>query len=164
MRRKHACNTWYRPVDRASRATLYSETQKSSQKLRTMLQAEEEEEAEEDPEEVKLEIPDNLDEWEQVARAAAAHPGIAGRISDVIDRLVAADRLVINSPQRAGPSGMCRLTLSPLPVRRDSSNDGEVDENAATSRKRKRPKNPFILDEAAAAEDDENEGEDYELE
>ena len=51
---------------------------------------------------------------------------------------------------------------------RDSSDDGEVDENdpdahAATSRKRKRPRNFFILNEAAAAEDDEHDAENYEL-
>ena len=132
-------------------------------KMRAMLQAEGLEEKEQ-PEEIELEIPHSLDEWEQAARAAAARPGVAGRITDVIDRLVAAGRPITNSPQRAGPSGTYHPVPSPEPSRPDSSDDGEVDENdfeahAATSRKRKRPRNPFILYEAAEAEDDEEEEE-----
>ena len=50
-------------------------------KLRAMLQAEGVQEEEQQPEEMELEIPDNLDEWEQAARAAAARPGVAGRIT-----------------------------------------------------------------------------------
>ena len=75
-------------------------------KLRTIREAEGVEEEEEEPEELELEIPDNLDEWEQAARAAAARPGVAGRITDVIDRLFApAGRPIDEPPQRAGPSG-----------------------------------------------------------
>ena len=44
-------------------------------KLRALLQAEEvEEEEEEEPADMELEIPNNLDEWEQATRAAAARP------------------------------------------------------------------------------------------
>ena len=137
-------------------------------KLRAMLQAEGAE-TEQEPEGLELEIPDNLDEWEQVAREAAARPGIAGRITDVIDRLVATGRPISDSPQRDVPSGTYHPVASPVSAQRDSSDDGEVDENdpdahTATSRKRKRPRNPFILDEAAAAEDDEHDAEDNELE
>ena len=55
---------------------------------------------------------------------------------------------------------------SPEPSRRDWSDEDEGDENnfeahAATSRKRKRLRNPFILDEAEVdeAEEEEEEGE-----
>ena len=137
-------------------------------KLRAMLQAEGAE-AEQEPKGLELEIRDNLDEWEQVAREEAARPGIAGRITDVIDRLVGTGRPISDSPQRAGPSGTYHPVASPVSAQRDSSDDGEVDENdpearAATSRKRKRPRNPFILDEAAADDDDEHDAEDYEQE
>ena len=126
-----------------------------------------------------MEIPHNIDEWEQAARTAEQRPGIAGRLTDVIDRLVAAGRPISDSPQRAGPSGTYQHSLihttyqhsstyfhsgvrperkSPVPAWRASSDD-EVDENdaepsAAMSRTRKRPRNPFILDEAEDDEDD----------
>ena len=135
--------------------------------LRAMLQAEGVE-VEEQPEGIEWEIPQNPDEWEQVARAAAARPGVAGRITDVIERLVAAGRPPNDSTQRAGPSGTYHPVPSPEPAWRDWSDEDEVDENnfeahAATSRKRKRPRNPFILDEAVeAAEDDEEEEEEEE--
>ena len=57
-----------------------------------------------------------------------------------------------------------------MSAQRDSRIDGEADENdpdehAATSRKRKRPRNPFILDEPAADDDeDKHDAEDYEQE
>ena len=104
-----------------------------------------------EPEELELEIPENLEEWEQVARAAAARPEVVGRITDVIDRLVAAGRPIDDTPQRAGPSGTYHPPPSPEPA--GSENDAE----AATSRTRKRPRNPLILDEAE--EDDDDEGE-----
>ena len=119
-------------------------------KLRAILQAEEVEE--EQPEEVELEISDNLDESEQAALEAAARPRVSGRITDVIDHLVADGRPISDSPQRAGPSGTYHPAPSPVQARRDSSDDDEKD--AATSRKRKRPRNPFILDEAAEDDDD----------
>ena len=50
--------------------------------------------------EEKLEISHNLDEYEQAARAAAARPGIVGRITDVIDRLVAAGRPIGDKKQQ----------------------------------------------------------------
>ena len=102
-------------------------------KLRAKLQAEGVEEEEQgEPEELELEIPDNLDEWEQAVRAAAARPGVAGRITDVIDRLVAAaGRPIDDPPQRAGPSGTYHPPPSPEPVRRDSSDDN--DENDAAT-------------------------------
>ena len=117
-------------------------------KLRVMPQAE--------PEELELEIPENLEEWEQMARAAAARPGVVGRITDVIDRIVAAGRPNDDTPQRAGPSGTYHPPPSPEPARSDSS---ENDAEAATSRKRKRPRNPFFLDEAEEDDDDDEEGE-----
>ena len=136
--------------------------------LRAMLQAEGVE-VEEQPEGIEWEIPQNPDEWEQATRAAAARPGVAGRITDVIDRLVAAGRPSSDSTQLAGPSGTYHPVTSPEPARRDWSDDGEVDENdaevhAATSRKRKRPRNPFILDEAEVDEAEEEEEEEGELE
>ena len=69
-------------------------------------------------------------------------------------------------PTSCPPERNLRPMASPEPARRDSSDDDENDENdaeahVATSRKRKRPRNPFILDEAAdAAKGDE---EDYKL-
>ena len=65
-------------------------------KLREVPQAEG---VEKQPEELELEIPQNPDEWEQAARAAAARPGVVGWITDVIDRLVAAGRLCSDSTQ-----------------------------------------------------------------
>ena len=120
-------------------------------KLRVMPQAE--------PEELELEIPENLEEWEQVARAAAARPGVVGRFTDVINRLVAAEQPIDDPPQLAGPSGTFHPPQSPEPARRDSSENDENDVEAATSRKRKRPKNPFILDEAEEEDDDDDEEE-----
>ena len=124
-------------------------------KLRSMLQAEG---AEEQPEELEMEIPDNQDEWDQAAREAAARPGVAGRITDVIDRLVAAGPPIDDFSERAGPSGTYHLPPSPVPARRDSSESDENDAeaHAVPSRKRKRPRNPFIVDEAA---EDDDEGE-----
>ena len=107
-------------------------------KLRAMPQAEGVKE--EQPEELELESPDNLNEWEQAARATAARPGVAGRITDVIDRLVADGRSIDNPPQRAGPSGTYHPPPSPEPARCDSSENDENDAEAATSRKR--PRNP----------------------
>ena len=122
-------------------------------KLRAKLQAEG---VEEEPEEGEMKIPDNPDVWEQAAREAAARPGVAGRITDVIDRLVAAGRPIDDFSERAGPSGTYHPPSSPVPARRDSSesdkNDAEA--HAATSRKRKRPRNPFILDDAAENDDE----------
>ena len=60
---------------------------------------------EEKPEDLEMEITDNPDEWEEAARKAAARPGDAERITDVIDRLVAAGRPIDDYPERAGPSG-----------------------------------------------------------
>ena len=108
---------------------------------------------------MELEIPENLEEWEQVAHAAAARPGVVGRITDVIDRLVAAGRPIDDPPQRAGPSGTYHPPPSPEPARSDSSENDENDAEAATSRKRKCPRNPFILDEAEEEGDDDDEGE-----
>ena len=92
-------------------------------------------------------------------RAAAARPGIANRITDVIDRLVGAGRPINDSLQRPGPGVTYLPVTTPVPAPCDSSDD-EVDEydaetSAATLRTRKLPRNPFILDEAAEAEDDE---------
>ena len=114
-------------------------------------------------EELELEIPENLEEWEQVARAAAARPGVVGRITNVINRLVAAGRLIDHPPQRAGPSETFNLPASQEPSGSDSSDDDETVVEAATSRKRKRPRNPFILDEAEG-DDDEEENEEEEEE
>ena len=124
-------------------------------KLRFMLQAEG---AEEQPEELEMKIPDNQDEWDQAAREAAARPGVAGRIIDVIDRLVAAGRPINDFPERSWASGKYHPPPSPAPERRDSSesDENDVESHVATSRKRKRPRNPFILDEAA---EDDDEGE-----
>ena len=90
------------------------------------------------------------------ARAAAARPGVTGRITDVIDRLIAAGRPIDDPPQRAGPSGTYHPPPSPEPAKRDSSDDNDENDDA-TSRKRKRPRNPFILDEAEDYDDDEGE-------
>ena len=118
-----------------------------------------------------MEIPQNPDEWEQAARAAASRPGVAGRITDVINRLVAAGRPPNDSSQRAGPSGTYHPMPSPEPSRCDWTDEDEVDENifeahAATSRKRKHLRNPFILDKTvdAAEVDDEEEVEEKEIE
>ena len=105
-----------------------------------------------------MEIPKNLDEWEQVARAAAARPGVVGRITDVIDRLVAAGRPIDDPPQRAGPSGTYHPP--PFPEPSESENNENDYAEAATSRKHKRPRNPFILDEAEEEDDDGDEDED----
>ena len=121
-------------------------------KLRVMQQAEG---VEEQPEELEMEIPDNHDDREQAARATAARPGVAGRITDVNARLAAAGRPIDDFPERAGPSGTYHPPPSPEPARRDSSDDDEDD--AATSRKRNRPRNPFILNEAEEDDDDERE-------
>ena len=116
-----------------------------------------------EPEELELKIPDHLDEVEQAARAAATRPGVADRITDVIDRLVAAAGRPIDDPQqRAGPSGTYHPPPSPEPPRRDSS-DNNDENDGATSRKRKRTRNPFILDEAEDDDDDDDEGELEEL-
>ena len=114
-----------------------------------------------EPEEFELEIPENLEEWEHVARAAAARPGVVGRIIDVIDRLVAAGRPIDDPPQRAGPSGTYHPAASPEPT--ESENDENVPV-AATSRKRKRPRNPFILDEAENEDDEEENKEEEDIE
>ena len=106
-------------------------------------------------EEVEMEIPDNPDEWEQAAREAAARPGVVGRITDVINRLVAAGRPIDDPPERSGPSGTYRPPPYPEPAQRDSSDDDEND--PATARKRNRPDNPFILNEAEEDDDDEEE-------
>ena len=112
-------------------------------KLRAMLEAEG---VEQQPEKVEFEIPDNLDEWEKAAREAAARPGRADRITDVINRLVAAGGPIDDPPQRAAPSGTFHPPPFPEPARRDSSENDKNDAEAATSRKCKRPRNPFILD------------------
>ena len=125
-------------------------------KLRVMQQPE--------PEELELEIPDNLDEWEQVARAAAARPGVVGRLTDVIDRLVAAGRPIDDPPERAGPSGTYHPPPSSEPAGSDSSENDENVPVAATSRKRKRPRNPFILDEAEDQDDEEENEEEEDIE
>ena len=101
-----------------------------------------------------MEIPHNLDEWEHAARGEAALPGIAGTITDVIDRLIASGRLNNDPQQRAGPSVTNRRILVVAPSRRDSSDDlDDEDEQqekpkAAMERAQKRPRNPFILEEA----------------
>ena len=74
--------------------------QRVVKKLRAMERAEEEEQ----PEDRVLEIPHNMDEWERAAPAATERPRIAGRLSDVIDRLVAAGPPISDSPQRVGQS------------------------------------------------------------
>ena len=122
-------------------------------KLQAMPQAER---VEDQPEDVEMEFPGNLDQWEQAASEAAARPGVVGRITDVIDRLIAAGGPIDDPHERAGPSGTYRPPPSPEPVRRDSSDDEENE--TATARNRNRPKNPFILDEAEEDED-EDEGE-----
>ena len=113
---------------------------------------------EEEPNELETKIPDNPDEREQAAREAAACPKVAGIVSDVIDRLVAARWPINDFPERAGPSGTYHPPPSPVPARGDSSESDKTDAeaHAGTSRKRKRLKNPFILDEAA---EDNDEGE-----
>ena len=102
-----------------------------------------------------MEVPGNLDQWEQAAREAASRPGVVGRITDVIDRLVAAGQPNDDPTERAGPSGTYRPPPSQEPARCGSSDDEEND--AATARKRNRPRNPFILDEAEEDDDDEEE-------
>ena len=100
--------------------------EKVVKKLRSMTQAEG---VEEQPEELEMEIPDNLNEWEQAARKTAARPGVVGRHTNDIDHLVAAGRPIDDQPERAGPSGTYQPPPSPGPARRDSS---ENDEEAAT--------------------------------
>ena len=68
---------------------------------------------------MQLEIPDNQDEWEQAARAAAARPGIGGIITDIIDRLAEAGRPVSDSLQSAGPSETYHPPVSSVQLRRD---------------------------------------------
>ena len=124
-------------------------------KFRAMLYAEG---VKEQPEELEMEIIDNPDEWEQAARETAARSEVAGRITDVIHRLVASKRPIDDFPKRAGPSETYHPPPAPVPARRDSSESDENDaeSHAATSRKRKRPRNPFILDKAPE-DDDESE-------
>ena len=141
------------------RARRFSQNHKRVvKKLRAMTQAEGVKE-EEQPEKLELEIPNNLEEWEHAQREAAARPGVVGRLTDVINRLVAAKLSNDDLTQRAGPSGTYHPPPSPVPARRDSSQNDENDAEAATSRKRKRPRNPFILDEAKEYDDDDEEEE-----
>ena len=70
-----------------------------------------------------------------------ARPGVVGRLTDVIDRLVAAGRPIDDPPERAGPSGTYHPPPSPEPAESDSSENDENVPVAATSRKRKRPRN-----------------------
>ena len=124
-------------------------------KLRAMTQAEG---VEEQPVELEVEIPNNLDKWEQAAREAAAQPGVAGRLTDAINHIVAAGGPIADPPQRAGPSGTYQPPPSPMPTRRDSSDDDENDIEAEV-RNRQRPRNPFILEEAEEEVDDNDDGE-----
>ena len=125
-------------------------------KLKAMLK--DEDAQAEDEQDIQLEIKHNLDEWKQVARKAAARPGIAGKINDVIDSLVAAGRPNSDSlpAERVGPSGINQLNFSAASARANSSDDDD-EPQAGASGMRKRPRNPFILDETEEAADNDEE-------
>ena len=89
---------YHHPKEHQERRFIQSH-ERVVKKLRAMLGAEG---VEQQPEEVELEISDNLDEWKQVAREAAARPGRADRITDVINRLVAAGGPIEDPLQRDG--------------------------------------------------------------
>ena len=81
-------------------------------------------------------------------------PGIAGRLTEVIERLAPAIRPNLFTLHGPGPSRTKQLDQKSAPMRHDSSDDDDDDDDPqpATTRSRKRPKNPFILDEAIEAD------------
>ena len=128
--------------------------QRVVKKLWDMAGAKEELEAEK--QEAVLKILHNSEEWVKAAREAASRPGIAGRITEVIDRLSGAGQPISDLSQRAESSGTNQPIQSLASSLRDSSDDDYEERQDPIQRTRKRPKNPFILDEAIEADDDDN--------
>ena len=119
--------------------------------------------AEEEEEEIPGDVALSTGDWDKAAKVAAERPGVPGRIEDVLQRLFAASRPVSPPPppppvfvaQRAGPSGTRRPDPKAKRALIYSSDEDDVDDDVPVRRRRKRARNPFVLDEAAEADDEE---------
>ena len=142
-------------------------------------------------EEIPGDVALSTGDWDKAARAAAARPGVRGRVEDVLQRLIVAGRTVSTPPppplsqqpdtacqcpdasQRAGPSG----TYHPDPKAKraqvyssvddddeedEDGDDEEEDDEPVRRRRRKGGRNPFVLYEAAELAEEEDGSMDWE--